>query len=180
MRMTHTRGGQPTVPGFFVNGLAIVLLTCVLVACGGPAPVPLSPTFTTKDAAVTAFLQALAARDRATLANIAITEPEFRKHIWPALPASEASVGMPLDYVWTDSAQKNAGFLAQLLDEHGGRSYRLIAASFAGETTDYGGFRVHRKTTLDLQGPNGPVTLRLFGSMIESGGHWKIYSFVGD
>ncbi len=34
-----------------------------------------------------AFLQALAARDRDTLAQQVIPEPEFRKHFWPAFPA---------------------------------------------------------------------------------------------
>jgi len=87
---------------------------------------------------------------------------------------------MPLDYLWKDMAQKNEGFVSQLMAEHGGRDYRLVVATFSGATTDHGVFRVHRKTTLDLRGTEGPVTLRLFGSMIESGGRWKIYSFVVD
>ncbi len=31
-----------------------------------------------------------------------------------------------------------------------------------------------------VTGPAGPVTLRLFGSLVESGGRWKIYGFVVD
>ncbi len=125
-------------------------------------------------------MRAISTRDRTTLASLALSESEFRKHIWPALPASDSTVGMPLDYVWSDTSQKNENYLAQLVAEHGGRDYRLIAVTFGGETTDYGAFRVHRETTIDVRGPAGPVTLRLFGSLVESGGRWKVYSFVVD
>jgi len=175
-----------TAPVFFVRWLASALLIMGSVAigplgCGGsPAPVPLQPAFDSKDAVVEAALRAIAARDRTTLASLALSETEFRKYIWPALPASDPKVGMPADYVWADTSQKNENYLAQVLAEHGGRDYRLIAVTFGGETTDYGAFRVHRESTLDVRGPAGPVTLRLFGSLVESGGRWKIYSFVVD
>jgi len=149
--------------------------------CGASsAPIPFAPAFSSKDAVVEAALQALSARDASTLASLAVSESEFRKHIWPGLPASAPKVGMPLEYLWAETSQKNASYLTQLLAEHGGRDYRLVAVSFGGETTDYGRFRVHRETTLDVRGPAGPVTLRLFGSLVESGGRWKIYSFVVD
>jgi hypothetical protein len=186
MRDSHTRDGHTTAPGFFVRRVAGALLLMASVAfgpvgCGGsPASVPLQPAFNSKDAVVEAALQAIAERDRDTLASLTLSETEFRKSIWPALPASDPKVGMPADYVWADTSQKNENYLAQLLAEHGGREYRLIAVTFGGETTDYGAFRVHRKTTLDVRGPAGPVTLRLFGSLVESGGRWKIYSFVVD
>lgn len=178
MFLTRTRTGQTTSPGFLLGPMLLCLLA--FTACGGPQPIPLAPSYESKDAAVQAFLGALAARDRAALESMVITETEFKKYIWPELPSSAPDVGMPVDYVWGDTAQKNQGYLAQLLADHGGQRYELIAVSFAGETTDYGRFRVHRKTTLDLKGPKGAQTLKLFGSMIESDGHWKIYSFVVD
>ncbi len=186
MDLSHTRAGRETSPGFFVRGLAAALLIVMIgplgtTGCGASStPVPLEPAFSSKDAVVEAALTALAARDGATLASLVLSESEFRKHIWPGLPASHPKVGMPLDYVWTETSQKNANYLAQLLAEHGGRDYKLIVVTFGGETTDYGRFRVHRETTLDVRGPAGPVTLRLFGSLVESGGRWKIYSFVVD
>jgi len=171
-----------TIPGFFV--LSVVLPLALMVIGAGcarpPAAIPLEPAYTSKDAVVEAFLAGLKARDRAAVARLALTETEFRKHVWPALPASDPAVGMPLEYLWKDMAQKNEGFASQLMAEHGGRDYRLVVVTFSGVTTDYGAFKVHRKTTLDLTGPGGPITLRLFGSMIESGGRWKIYSFVVD
>ncbi|GMV22735.1 MAG: hypothetical protein AMXMBFR57_26840 [Acidimicrobiia bacterium] len=178
MHDTRTRGGHwLAIPGFFcLLTVAGVLLT----ACAGPTPVPLSPSFESKDAAVQAFLDALAARDAATLERLAVNETEFLKHIWPALPASRPEVGMPGERAWQDQHLKNVGFLANVLSEHGGQRYELVAASFGAAPTTYGTFTVHPKTRLDVR-LNGQVTeVRLFGSMIESGGRWKIYSFIVD
>jgi len=158
-----------------------VLLVLGAGACGSSAaPVPLSPAYDSKDAAVEAFLHALTARDRATLSAMAVSETEFLKYIWPALPASRPEVGMPADRAWADQAQRNAAYLSQTLGEHGGRRYTLLAASFGAPATSYGAFTVHPKTTLDVRTDNGTLEVRLFGSMIESGGRWKIYSFVVD
>jgi hypothetical protein len=171
-----TRGGHQAIPGFFLLSLLLAVS-----ACGrGNEPIPLTPSYASKDAAVTAFLQALAARDRNTLAAQAVSETEFLKHIWPALPASRPDVGMPADRAWADQAQKNTNFLSQLLGEHGGQRYELVAASFEGTATTYGSFTIHPKTRLDIRDAAGVREVRLFGSMIESGGRWKIYSFVVD
>lgn len=160
--------------------LLIVLVAGVAGCSAAPASIALMPSYESKDAAVTAFLQALAARDTDSLAQLAVNQNEFLKHIWPALPASRPDVGMPADRAWTEQAQRNTNFLAQTLGEHGGRRYELVAASFDGSPTTYGGFTIHPKTTLDIRDEFGVREVRLFGSMIESGGRWKIYSFVVD
>jgi hypothetical protein len=139
-----------------------------------------SLSYPSKDAAVEAFLTALRARDHGTLAAQVVTETEFLKYVWPQLPASRPEVGMPADRAWADQTQKNALFLAQTLGEHGGRHYQLIAASFNGAAADYGPFSIHPRTTLDVRDGSTVRAVQLFGSMIESGGRWKIYSFVVD
>lgn len=171
-----TRGGHQAIPGFFV----LLLLVTVSACTRGTEPIPLTPIYESKDAAVTAFLQALANRDRDTLAAQVVTETEFLKHIWPQLPASRPDVGMPADRAWADQAQRNTNFLSQTLGEHGGRRYALVAASFEGPPTTYGAFTIHPKTRLDIRDDAGVRDVHLFGSMIESGGRWKIYSFVVD
>lgn len=176
MHTSHTRDGHQAISGFF---LFVILL---VAACSTPPPplVPLTPSYDSKEAAATAFLQALVARDPSTLAAQAVSETEFLKHIWPALPASASQVGMPADRAWADQAQRNALFLSRTLGEHGGRRYELVAVRFDGAPTTYGSFTIHPKTTLDIRDGTGVQDLELFGSMIESGGRWKIYSFVVD
>lgn len=160
--------------------LLMVLVAGVAGCSAAPASLAFTPAYDSKDAAVTAFLRALAARDADTLAQQVVNQNEFLKHIWPQLPASRPDVGMPADRAWADHAQRNAGYLAQLLAEHGGRRYELVAASFGGSPTTYGYFRIHPKTRLDIRDESGVREVRLFGSMIESGGRWKVYSFVVD
>lgn len=171
-----TRGGRQAIPGFFV-----LLVFVVASACDrGTALVPLTPSYDSKDAAAQAVLDALWTRDAAQLSRLVVSQSEFLKHIWPALPASRPDVGMPADRAWADQAQKNHGFSTQLMDEHGGRRYELVAVSFEGAGVEYDGFTVHPKTRLDVRDAGVVREVRLFGSMIESGGRWKIYSFVVD
>ncbi len=171
-----TRGGHQAIPGFFLMLTLVALPACTTT----PTAVPLVPSYESKDAAVTAFLQALAARDTNALSQQVVNETEFLKHIWPALPASRPDVGMPAERAWAEQSQRNATFLAQTLAQHGGQRLELVAVSFGSPATTYGSFTIHPEATLDVRDTGGVREVRLFGSMIESGGRWKIYSFVVD
>ena len=53
--------------------------------------------------------------------------------------------------------------------------------AFRGETTQYETYRVHREAVLDLVDEEGnELTLPLFGSILERGGEFKLFSFVVD
>ncbi len=161
-----------------------VLLVLTVLGAGGcarsAAPVPLAPAFASKDEAAQAVLDAVWRRDEATLASLAVSESEFLKHVWPVLPASAAAVGMPAERAWADQRQKNEGYRAQLMTEHGGRRYELVAVSFGSPAAQFPGMTLYPETRLDVRDQGQPRELRLFGSMIESGGRWKIYSFIVD
>jgi len=178
MRERHTRGGRPAIPGVF---LALLLACLAPVACGGtPATIPLAPAFDSPEAAVQAVLDAVWTRDVDRLRQLPITETEFRKYIWPALPVARADIGATPDYTWAEMSQKNAGYLGSLLDEYGGRRLLLRHVAFLGTITEYDTFTTHGKTELTVEEEGRQQTLRLFGSLIESGGRWKIYSYVVD
>jgi hypothetical protein len=181
MRFSHTRGGHTATPGFFY-ALSFCLLAVLLTAgCADtPSAIPLTPSFDSKEAAAQAVLDAVWARDPEQLARLAVSESEFLKHVWPALPASAPDVGMPADRAWTDQAIKNRGYLAQMLAEHGGRRYDLVRVTFAGPPTTYDTLTIHPEATLLVRDGGQELSLRLFGSMIESGDRWKIYSYIVD
>jgi hypothetical protein len=135
----------------------------------------------TKEAAAQAVADALAARDVARLTSLAITDAEFRKNIYPALPASAPEVGMPVEYLWGDTNLKSRGQLAETLQEHGGRRLTVESVRFAGRSIDYDGFRVHSDTRVTVRGDAGQRReVRLFGSMIETSTGWKVYSYIVD
>ncbi len=161
-----------------LTGLLALLITG---GCGSSAsPVTFSPTFDSKEAAAQAVLDALWTRDAERLRGLAVNETEFRKHIWPALPVAKADVGATPDYTWAEMSQKNAASLSGLLAEHGGRRAVVDQVAFRGSSTTYDGFATHAKTELTVSIDGQSDTMRLFGSMIESGGRWKIYSYIVD
>lgn len=126
-----------------------------------------------------AVLSAVAARDAASLHALAITEPEFRQHVWPELPASRPERNLPFSYVWGDLRQKSETRLSATLAAHGGQRYTLEEVRFSGETR-YPGYTVHRDSVFLVRAPDGPRELRLCGSMIEKDGRWKVFSYIID
>lgn len=150
-----------------------------LVGCA-PA-VPLADTWSSAEEAATAVLQALGERDRARLMRLSLNEAEFREHVWPELPAARPERNLPFGYVWSDLRQKSEASLAATLANHGGRQYRFKEVRFAGETTRYQSYAVHREGIVRVTLPDGSEEeLKLFGSMFEKDGRWKIFSYVTD
>lgn len=157
-------------------------LGVILAACGSSSQaMPFAHAFPTKEAAATAVTEAIWQRNVPLLESIAVTEPEFRRNVWPRLPASQPDVNMPADYLWNDTHTKSLGDLAQALAEYGGQRLNVQEVAFGGAPTDYGAFAVHPKTQLRVNDETGTVKdVRLFGSMIETPDGWKIYSYIVD
>jgi hypothetical protein len=141
----------------------------------------LKPTWGSATETAEAFLDALAADDFERMRATALSEREFSDVVWPELPSSRPDRNLPLDYAWRDLNQKSWGSLRRVAHRHGGKRYRLERVEFLGETTEYVTFAVHREARLLLTGEQGErLRLSLFGSMIERGGRWKLFSFVTD
>jgi hypothetical protein len=150
---------------------------CGASAAGGR----LEHTFAGSEEAARAVLEAVWTRDTERLLQLAVTEEEFRSVVWPRLPASRPEVGMPLDYLWRDTFARSRAGVGEVLRDHGGRRLHLDSVVFGGPSTDYGTFSIHPETRLTVTDDRGHrATVRLFGSMIESGGRWKVYGFVVD
>jgi hypothetical protein len=128
-----------------------------------------------------AVLDALARRDEQALRALTFDEQEFRKLVWPDLPASRPERNLPFSYVWTDLRTKSDTGLNAVLATYGGQAYDLEKVAFTGGATQYRTFVVHRESTLAVRDRNGHrETLRLFGSVIENGRRFKVFSYVVD
>ena len=142
---------------------------------------PLPGSAKTPEATARLALERIASGDREGLLALALTETEFREVVYPELPASRPERNTSADYLWRGLRQKSRNALAFTFDRHAGAPLELLAVDFLGETTDYGTYRVHRKTALTVRAPDGKKSVvRVFGSMIERGGEYKIFSFVTD
>ena len=142
---------------------------------------PLPGSAETPEAMARLALERIASGDREGLLALALTGAEFREAVYPELPASRPERNTSADYLWRGLRQKSRNALAFTLDRYAGAPLELLAVGFLGETTDYGAYRVHRKTALTVRAPDGKKSVvRVFGSLIERGGEYKIFSFVTD
>ena len=164
----------------------LALVGFLLGGCGGTGsppgpPAPLSSTFDSSEKLTQAVLDALAASDRETLSAFALNEVEFRTVVWPELPASRPERGVPFDYAWGDLHQKSDAGLSRLLHRYGGQRFEVLDVDFTGETTDYRSFLVHRDSQVRVRDASGKESVvRLFGSILQRDGEFKLFSYVVD
>lgn len=162
--------------------LVILAATVVAMACRRESPaVPLERTFESPEALAREVLKLVEFRDAHRLEQLALSGREFADLVWPELPAARPERNLPLDYVWTDLRTKSRAHLGRIAEQFGGRRYELVGVSFLGETTKYRSYAVHRKTELTVRAADGhEERLRLFGSILEQRGRYKLFSFVVD
>ncbi len=172
MGPSRKRGARSLLP-LLSAGVALLVSGCgtltLLQAQGSP------------EAVATAVVRQLARRDLAALRALAVTEAEFREIVWPALPASRPERNVPWDYAWKDLHGKSDAHLRAQLLAWEDRGYRVVSVAFRGATTDYGRYRVRRESVVTLRDRDDRETTgRLFGSMIEMDGRYKVFSYVVD
>ena len=158
--------------------LAAVLAAMAGMACA-PSPPPLSGSYPSASELATAVLGALERRDVTALHGLALDEREFENHVWPDLPAARPERNMPMSFVWGDLHQKSEASLGRTLASRGGQRFSLVSVRFAGGTTAYDSYLVHRQTVLGVRDSTGAeVNLRVFGSVLEKEGRFKVFSYV--
>ncbi len=153
-------------------------LLLLAAACGGAGLENGRPT---PEAAARAALDRLEAEDRDGLLALSVSEDEFRNLVYPGLPASRSERNTSADFLWFRHGMRQSADLDRTFGRFRGQEWELVELSFEGGTTDFGAFRVHRDSRVVVRAPDGRErTLRLFGSMLERGGQFKIYSFIVD
>lgn len=156
-----------------------LLAFLVILSAGACSRRPaLSHAETSIEGLALAVLDAVAARDEERLHALALSEQEFRAIVWPELPAARPERNLTADFVWDDLRVKSLASLGATLTRFGGTRLSLVSVQFADETTPYESYLVHRKATLVVKGADGTdETVRLFGSVFEQGGRFKVFSY---
>jgi hypothetical protein len=149
-------------------------------ACACNRVPPLANALPSPEALAGAVLEALARGDRARLDALAVSEQEFRDHVWPDLPAARPERNLPFSYIWGDLHQKSDIRLAETLQTYAGKHQTLREVTFDG-VTSYAHYNVHRDARFNVLDPSGtPQTIRVCGSFLEKDGGWKVFSYVVD
>ncbi len=158
--------------------LGLLAVAAAGANCGSPPIEGAQPTVLALGQAV---LEAFQHRDVAALRSVAISEQEFRDHVWPQLPASRPGRNLPFSYVWGELRQKSEQSLARLLESARTQPLELVRVEYGGKTTRYAGSAVHRDTVLVVRDRKGAEQrVRIYGSTFEKDGSFKVFSFVVD
>jgi hypothetical protein len=181
--MPAFRGGSRRGASALRFGLAGALLALVLLSAAGCGFVDLQLQHTSGSpkAVAEAVIAALDGRDIPALERLAVSELEFRRVVWPRQPAARPERNIPWEYAWRDLAGKSRLQLRGRVSEWRPAPVTVVDVAFDGETTDYGTYRVFRKSRVTLRDAAGRLTtVRLFGSIIEQRHHFKVFSYVVD
>jgi hypothetical protein len=169
--------------------LACALAVCLAgvsagsVSCSAArsGPASLARTHPSPHLATEGVVSALTTGDRERLRALALTEEEFLVHVWPHLPVSRPERNVPFAFVWGMLQQTGEGYLRQALVRFRGEALTVDDVSFSGRASRYGHDTVHRGSTVTLRDRIGTVHhVRLFGSMVEYRGGWKVFSYVAE
>ena len=147
----------------------------------GCSAAPLPHSHASPEALARAVLKAIEERDTGALHALALNKEEFAEHVWPELPAARPERNLSVDFVWGDLLVKSNVTLRDTLAAHGGHRYEFVRMAFLGDTTAYGSYRVRRESELTVKDSTGtPRQIRVFGSMLEKSGRYKVFSYVID
>lgn len=159
-------------------GTGLLAVAGAAASCGSPPP--LANTHPSAEDLARAVLAALERRDKAALEALALTEQEFRDHIWPELPAARPERNLPFSYVWGDLHQKSRLRLEETVRRHAGQHLTLVGVRFSRQTR-YPSYVVHHDSILRVQPADEPETdIQVCGSMLSKSGAWKVFSYVVD
>ena len=165
--------------------LGVAVIALAMAACTQPTSpssrTPLTHTFETPEALAQAVLTRLAAKDLAGLKALALSEQEFKDHVWPELDTSRPERNVPFDYAWGQLKQRSDGSLDSVVGRYAGRPLRFARTSYRGETTQYKSFAVRRESEIVAADEAGTeLVLQLFGSAMVKDGRYKLFSYVVD
>jgi hypothetical protein len=166
-------------------GLGVVAIAIAMAGCTQPVSpstkIPLAHTFDNPEALARAVLDHLASRDIDGLRALALSEQEFKDHVWPELDTSRPERNVPFEYAWGQLKQRSDGVLSSTVTRYAGRPLKFLRTSYRGETTQYKSFAVMRESEIIAADETGKeLVLQLFGSAMVKDGRYKLFSFVVD
>lgn len=143
------------------------------------APRTLANAESSPEALTSRFLDALAADDLEAIKRLRISKEEFCGYVFPELPASKLN-NVTCDFVWSQATLKSMSGMTRMLDKNKGKRLELVSVKFAA-TERHETYRVLKDPVVSVRDETGAVQeLRLFGSMLEMDGQYKLFSFVVD
>lgn len=148
----------------------------------GLAPVELlAPAFESKDAVARAFVAAVGANDVPGVARTLMTRAEFAWLYYPENPVSAPPYELPAGIAWFELEGNSLAGIRRALASHGGRPIVFRDLDCASLPVVQGANRLWNGCVVSLVQKDGSdISLRLFGSILERDGRFKLVTAAND
>jgi hypothetical protein len=123
-------------------------------------------------------LLGLREKDEELLNSLRVTEREYKEILFPEFPAAAGNA--PPEFHWFLTNTHSRAGIENALGTWGGEDFELVDVVVTQGTTDYRTFRILNKVELKVKDRKGGPEirqLRIFGSVVELKGQYKILSF---
>lgn len=129
------------------------------------------------EALVREMLDLLTTADTTGFERLAINRGEFAWLVYPASPMSRPPYELPPALMWFRAQQENRIGVLRMLRDLGDREYPSFALRCPAEPASEGDNRMLGGCTVRL---GEDEERRLFGTLVERDGRWKVLSFAND
>jgi hypothetical protein len=133
-----------------------------------------------RDSLVARFTDAVARQDTPALRAMVLDRAEYGWIYFPSLQRMNPSTNMQPEVMWMLHAQESEKGITRVLRRLGGGQARFGAYACEAAPRVEGPNRYWDACAVETVAQDGEASLKLFGSLIERGGRWKIVSYAND
>ena len=134
-----------------------------------------------RDSLVARFVDAVARQDTAAVRAMVLDRAEYGWIYFPSLQRMNPATRMQPEVMWMLHQQESEKGITRVLRRLGGGQARFGAYACEDAPQVDQDNRYWHACTVETIAPDGEkAPLRLFGSVIEHGGRWKIVSYAND
>ena len=163
---------------------ALILAHALIVSSGVLAGNSFDHAAPSIETLIDQFLSALAAKDRAALHQLRVTESEYLETILPGTVAVGAEQRKwpeeVTKFYWAQMNDKSSFYEGFLLQKFGGRKYRFKSVKYEKGTQQYATYSAFKQMRLALEDGDGTPIELATGSIAEVDGQYKFISFIRD
>ncbi|WP_420130121.1 hypothetical protein [Longimicrobium sp.] len=148
---------------------------------GLPIADSLSGGAASRDELVARFVDAIARQDTAAVRGMVLNRAEYGWIYFPSLQRMNPATSMQPEVMWMLHAQESQKGITRVLRRLGGGQARFGGYACEAAPGVEGPNRYWHACTVETMAADGEkASLKLFGSLIERGGRWKIVSYAND
>ncbi|HEX2079571.1 MAG TPA: hypothetical protein VHG08_17730 [Longimicrobium sp.] len=150
---------------------------------GQPPTDSLSGGASSRDELVARLVQAVERQDSAAIRGLVLDRAEYAYLYFPSLQRMNPATNLQPEVMWMLHAQESEKGITRVLRRLGGGQARFGAydCEEQPQVEGEGDIRYWHQCTVEVIAPDGQsAPLKLFGSVMEHGGRWKIVSYAND